>query len=281
MTTAKTLKMVPSTPLDASDFKIDNRYQRQPKSRLASLNKIAATFDPFKFGVIHVTERMNGDWYIIDGAGRVFIYYELLFNTGKVPCIVHPACQVHTEAKLFVDLNKNRRAINPGDMFKADVTARNPECVAIQNIYNSVGMTIGRSCAADNIASVQSSFTLFRHDGTLLLRSLVTKKQVWPEYVCGGGLLEGIGLFIRAVPNMDEVGFRKVLAANLPEATMAQLKVRGSGRMPLKRYIPEWAAELWADKYNYRRKKQRADPAAIRRLAIEPKKAAEDYEDDE
>ena len=256
--------------LDASSFGIDDRYQRNPEERLPALKPIAKNFDPQKFGVITVTKRPSGAWLIIDGAGRCHVYYTTLGRTGKVPCIVAPPMTLPEEARLFVDLNRNRKAVNSGDMFKADVAAKDKTAVAIQGVFNNFGLTIGRKSAPENIASVQSVKSLYTCGEDILVRTLAIKKAVWPEHVVGGGLLEGVGLFIRAVPNLDEIGFRKVLQANLPDTTLAALKDKGGGRMPLKRYIPQWSAVHWADKYNYRRKKQRADIGRINRVATMP-----------
>ena len=263
------MKLPDTTMLDAEQFGIDERYQRNPEERLRDLQRIADNFDENKFGVIYVTQRANGLWVIIDGAGRCHVYYKMLDRSGKVPCIVVPTLSLQAEAKLFVDLNRNRKAVNSGDMFKAEVAARNAEAVAIQRVFDALGLTIGRKSAPANVASVQSAKALYRHGEEVLSRTLAIKKAVWPEHVVGGGLLEGIGLFLRAVPNLDEVGFRKVLQGNLPDTTLAVLKARGGGRMPLKRYIPDWSAEEWANKYNHRRKKQRADIDRIRRVAAE------------
>lgn len=257
--------------LDASHFEIDLRYQREPEERLGYLKKIAADFRQSEFGVLHVTKRATGKTVIIDGAGRSHVYYNLLGREGKLQCIVHDPMPLAKEAELFVRLNRNRKAVNSGGMFKADVAAKDKEAVAINNIFENLGMTIGRSCGPLNISSVQSAKLVFRIDPALLTRTLAIKKAVWPEDVCGGGLLEGIALFLRAVPALDEIGFRKVLQAHPPSITLLTVRnTRGSGRMPLKRYIPQFAAELWADKYNHKRKKNRAELGRIQMMAASP-----------
>lgn len=262
-----TTEMLKPVLLDASGFGIDPAYQRQPEERRSFLQKVIAdNFDPAQFDVIHVTQRNNGSYVIIDGAGRCYAYYVLMGQVGKVTCMVHPKMSIADEAKLFVNLNRNRRAVNSGDMFKAEVASKDKTAVVIQGCFTRLGMTVGRKSGTANIASIQSVKSIHnRFDN--LERTLAIKKNVWPEHVCGGGLLESLSLFLAAVPNIDEVGFRKVLQANLPDTILASLKARGGTRMPLKRYIPLWAAEFLAEEYNHRRKKQRADLNAIRRLA--------------
>jgi hypothetical protein len=256
--------------LDASKFGVDLRYQREPEARRSHLQKMADDFRPEEFGVLHVTKRDDGTTVFIDGAGRGYAYYTLMpGNAGKrVRCIEHPKMPLADEARLFVRLNRFRKAVNSGDMFKADVAAKDKEAVAIQKVFDTLAMTIGHLSGPLNIASVQSVKNLYRVDPDLLTRSLAIKKTVWSAEVCGGGLLEGIGLFLRAVPNLDEMGFRKVLQDHPPLLTMDWLRVHcGRGRMPLKRYIPQFAAEYWADLYNVRRKKNRADLRRIKLVA--------------
>ena len=255
----------PSKHLDVSSFQTDPSYQRDPKDRLPELKRMAAKFDPQLFGTIHITYRRDGKGFIIDGAGRAYVHYVLLGRTALLPCIVLPPMSVAEEARQFVNLNRNRKAINSGGMFKADVAAEDEEACAIQRIFDELEMTIGRGESDPaNIASVQSVKSIHRANHDFLRRSLAIKKTVWPNEVVGGGLLEGIAAFLRHVPRLDETAFRKVLLDNPPKETLARLKKLGGDRMPLKRYIPEWAACLWADKYNFGRRKGHVDIVGLR-----------------
>lgn len=254
----------PSQHLDVSTFLTDPSYQRDPKDRLPELRRMADTFDPQLFGVLTVTQRSDRRWFIIDGAGRAYVHYILLGRTAPLPCIVLPAMSVAEEAQKFVDLNHNRRAVNSGCMFKAAVAAQHKEAVAIQTVFDELGMTIGRDCGPQNIASIQSVKTIFRAGKEYLRRALAIKKAVWPDEVVGGGLLEGVAYFLRDVPNLDEAAFRNVLKEYPPEDTLARLKKLGGDRAPLKRYVPAWSACLWADKYNEGRRKGRVDIHQLR-----------------
>jgi hypothetical protein len=264
--------------LDVSKFGIDDSdrggYQRSPADRhaLGDFRDIIEAFSMLLFGVLTVTQRADGTWWIIDGAGRAYVYYKILHKTGKLPCIVIPAVEKDEEAAIFVYLNKARKTVNSGDMFKAEVAARDPEAVAIHNTMSKIGMTVGRSTKPSNIASVQSVKTILRENGgdtDALARVAALKKNVWPKEICGGGLFEALDLIFRAAPtDFNEKAFRHLLETKCrPGSTLGVLRDHHHGRMPLKRYIPVHAAVYWADEYNLNRKKGRLSKRLIEQLA--------------
>jgi hypothetical protein len=258
------------------DAQVNLTYQRSPANRLALLQKISKKFAWPKFGVIVLNRAKDGTLDIIDGAGRHHIVYTILKQNCEVPCVIVNDLPVEEQAQLFVEINRDQKHPNSGDIFKARVAMKDPVAVKIKAIFDQIGLTIGDHSGPKNIASVQSVERIF-HAGDNLPLVLAIKKNEWKDDVVGGGYLEGIDLFLRAVPGCDLPAFRKVLSNNPEGVTGPVMKKRGGGEMPLKRYIGCFAAVYWAEKYNYNRKIHKASADRIRTLAdteIEAKQKA-------
>lgn len=259
------------------DAQVNLAYQRPPENRLALLQKISKKFAWPKFGVIVLNRAKDGTLYIIDGAGRHYIVYTLLKQNCEVPCVIVDDLPVEEQARLFVEINQDQKHPNSGDIFKARVAMKDPTAVAVNAIFEQSGLTIGQHSGPKNIASVQSVEKIF-HAGDNLPLVLAIKKNEWKDSVVGGGYLEGIDLFLRAVPACDLAAFRKVLHNNPVEVMERVLIKKGGGEMPLKRYIGQWSAIAWAEKYNYNRKIHKASYDRINMLAndaeTKPKKKA-------
>jgi hypothetical protein len=242
-------------PLDASNFSVDFSYQRPPEERLPYLKGIAAKFDNDLFGVITVSKRGKDHYVIVDGAGRCYIFYTLLGRTGKLPCIVYEDLKVADEAQKFVDLNRQRKLVSNGQIFKARCAIGDKLAKAIARIFKDAAMTVGAKPGIHNIASVESVEDIYeRFDADTLQRSLLLKRNSgWRDQVCSGGFLEAFALLIKAQPQLDTLRMHEVLNVTLP-TTLKDILINGKqggvNHMPLKRYVPLIAAEHLAARYN-------------------------------
>jgi hypothetical protein len=256
------------------DAQVNLAYQRSPEHRLALLQKIAKRFSWPKFGVVLLNRAKDGTLFIIDGAGRHYIIYTILGLNCDVPCVIVDDLAVEDQARLFVEINQDQKHPNSGDIFKARVAMKDPVAVAVNAIFEQLGLTIGQRSGPKNIASVQSVEKIY-HSGDNLPLVLAIKKNEWKNDVVGGGYLEGVDLFLRAVPNCDMPAFRRVLENN-PVAVMEKALVKaGGGEMPLKRYIGHWSARIWAEKYNHNRRIHRASVDRINMLGDTETRGAE------
>lgn len=243
------------TPLDASAFSVDLSYQRPPEERLPYLKGVAAKFDNDLFGVITISKRGKNNFVIIDGAGRSYIFYTLLGRTGELPCIVYEGLTVPEEAQKFVDLNRQRKMVSNGQIFKARCAIGDKTAKAIARIFKDANMTLGGKPGIHNIASVESAEDIYtRFDADTLHRALLCKNNSgWRDQVCSGGFLEAFALLIKAQPQIDTVRLYEVLNVTLP-ATLKDILINGKqggvNHMPLKRYVPLIAAEHLAARYN-------------------------------
>lgn len=265
MTTAKLLE---TQTLDASQFTIDDRYQRDPRDREYELKRmIADRFDPQLFDPIHVTKRRGGATVVIDGAGRCFAYYTLMGQKGKINCIVHPPMDIVEEAKLFVDLNSKRKRVGSGDMFKAEVVSGDLLACDIKRIFDAAGMTIGGASGPNNIASVSFVKEVYRRWGPDVLHyALDMKKAAWGEQTVSGAILAGLALFRTAFPNFPHSELRAIMMANLPNVIVEELKGDANKNTIVQRLIPFKAAHYLCTKWNYGRKNKRLDLAHLREV---------------
>jgi hypothetical protein len=118
-------------------LEVDGRAQRPFSERRAT--KIAQEFDPDYVGVIHVSQRLDGRFYIVDGQHRVGAMRILGWVDQRVECKLYHGLTVAEEAKLFGKLNDFVRVAR-FDAFMARITARDPDAVAIDEIIRGCGL---------------------------------------------------------------------------------------------------------------------------------------------
>jgi hypothetical protein len=112
-------------------------YQRPVKLHI--VRKITKEFDPIAVGLIHVSERSDGFYYIFDGQHRV----EAMKNLGikLIECLVFEGMTFQEEAAAFDYFNNSTRA-DRLDRGNAKILSNNPEAKAINDIVESVGLKI-------------------------------------------------------------------------------------------------------------------------------------------
>jgi len=126
----------------AGSIDVDYSYQR-PLDKWFVKKKLGE-FDPDAFGVIHVSMRSNGAYYVIDGNHRV--HFALAqgedWSRQNLPCIVYTGLTVEQEAYLFRKLNESHQ-VRAFSRFRAALAAKDPDAVAIYNIVKENGFVIG------------------------------------------------------------------------------------------------------------------------------------------
>jgi hypothetical protein len=93
--------------------------------------------DRDKLGVIIVSSREDGTYWVIDGQHRVAAL-KALGDTDPVTCVVYDGLTTDREAKMFTAQGDSRR-IHPIDLFYAKVAAGDPESVQINQIIGDSG----------------------------------------------------------------------------------------------------------------------------------------------
>jgi len=103
---------------------IDNRYQRDLDEPRAM--HLAETFDESLLGTIVISQRKNGEYYVLDGQHRVTA--SQIADRGDIPiqCEVHSGLTLAQESKMFLDLNGGRKYVRIYDKFRARIMSREP-----------------------------------------------------------------------------------------------------------------------------------------------------------
>ena len=126
----------------AGSIDVDYSYQRPIDKWFVKKN--AEEFDPDAFGVIHVSHRADGKFYVIDGNHRV----KMALAQGddwkrqNVPCLVYTGLTVPQEAQLFRKLNRSHQ-VRAFFRFRAALAEKDPDALAIYNIVKENGFVIG------------------------------------------------------------------------------------------------------------------------------------------
>ena len=191
MFATSTLRMEQIKP---TDFSVDHRAQRaivEPHR-----DNLTSRFDPRKVGAVIVSERANGDKYVLDGQHRLTAAANSGYN-GTIPAVIHSGLTIDEEADIFLALNESK-LVHPIDKFHARVTAGRATSVTVNNIVKSLGFAVEttglspKSIAA--VATLERIYTV--HGGDTLTATLVAVDEAWedlPVNARSARFLEAVG----------------------------------------------------------------------------------------
>lgn len=199
----------------------DPRYQRTVDQR--RVTKMAAEFDPDALGVIYVSDRGNGQYAVMDGFHRVALMRYLGWGDQKMPAYVYHGLTVKEEAEIFTRTQKDRRGLHPHDLFRSEVAAGRSEAVALNEIFNEVGLKVSTSPGPSNIRALATARRVHIIGGDeVARRSFKILIKAWEHHpdAINGDVLNGVGLLLLADGDMID---DKHLAMRLSDHTPAQL----------------------------------------------------------
>ncbi len=188
--------------LDA--LRVDGTYQRGLKTE--HVNRIAREFKPRAFGVVVVSLRTDGSYWVLDGQQRCQAL-RVRFTDERilVPCQVFKGLTHEEEAQLFLDLNANK-GMSTFERFRARIVALEPVAVDITNIITSRGLRLLNGSAAGAIGCVSACEAIYRNTRSTvkgikpqhLADTLDTILNAWGparEALCST-VVAGVGLLI-------------------------------------------------------------------------------------
>lgn len=145
-TVTRNLAPIPTEPpmlewMLPSDLLIEGRYQRELSDASRKLiDKIVSGWDwrKFKPPIVAFTER---GFEIIDGQHTAIAAatHPLI---GKIPVQVVEAARIEDRAAAFIGHNRDRIAVTPVQMHRANVAAGDPDALTVQQIADRAGATI-------------------------------------------------------------------------------------------------------------------------------------------
>jgi hypothetical protein len=124
--------------LDVDDLYVDNTYQREIDN--GHVKKILEKFNWRFFQAVTVTKTEHG-YATIDGQHRVKAA-KIHPKIKKVPCIIVEADGINEEAEGFIIMNKMQRKITPVEMYWAALSAKIPEYLVIEAIFERTGVAV-------------------------------------------------------------------------------------------------------------------------------------------
>jgi hypothetical protein len=196
------------------ELQIDYRYQAPLNHPRAQ--DIANTFSWNLFQELTISERANGDLYIIDGHHRQ-IGLKLKAAMGDeddhftvAPATVFYGLTLEQEAAMFVALNTHRRMVmNPQVLYKANLAASDSATCEIQAVLDHWGQKISRQTGktANNIAAVSALYWIRSMSGIDLMHrvfNVVIKSYPGDAYRWGAPLAASIAQFFFQYPEADD-----------------------------------------------------------------------------
>ncbi|MFD5456225.1 DUF6551 family protein [Streptomyces olivaceus] len=177
-----------------SALKIDPQAQRTLNERRAQ--NIAASLVPEAIGTVIVSERSDGELYIIDGQHRWRAC--MLAGLPTIVAEVHHGLTQDQEAIFFLIKNKESHKPRPIDEYHVGLTGGVPLFVDTDATLKGHGLALGSS-STNSVGAVSGVLQIVdRYGAEALDRTLTVAEKAWgraPE-TWDGMLLGGIGMFI-------------------------------------------------------------------------------------
>jgi hypothetical protein len=161
-------------------LRVDPNYQRP-----AGPKKIKAISDNFKLtsaGVLLVSQRSNGQYFVMDGQHRLEAMKKL--DIQFVECKVYRGLSAKEEAETFIFCNLVRKNPTAIDVFKARLFTEDPIAVEIKKIVEKHGLFILSTNTAKKspkdiraIAAIEEVYT--RYGAPFLEEILILLARTW------------------------------------------------------------------------------------------------------
>lgn len=188
-----------------SKLVIDDVYQRAVSAgSVRNIKRICSEFDWAKFLPVIVTQ--SGDTFsVVDGQHRCIA--AMTIGITEVPCYVL-SCSAAEAAAAFAAINGNVTPVQPIDLWFAELAARAPEAVALQDVLDAASVKVTRKKEGFSVGETRSINVLRRaYDFygpailTTILQSIVETGDGNPGMIYGA-VINGIGRAIRTKPDL-------------------------------------------------------------------------------
>lgn len=165
----------------AKDILVDRSYQRD--IRTGRVKEMAKNFGPDEVGVLTVSLREDGNYYVIDGQHRVFAAVESGNGGNYFDCEIYVGLTVEEEAERFKYRNVNRGPVKAAEKFKAELLMGDEQAIEIDRIVNNNGLKLKLSGGArkdGEIGSINALVRVYRRGGAHELDECIrTLKSIW------------------------------------------------------------------------------------------------------
>lgn len=172
--------------LNVNDIVVDYRYQRTTESRRSkdNIKRIKKNFRWAAFTPLTVTDIEKGQFAVIDGQHRLQAVKEL-GDIDEVPCWIIPHAELEQQAADFLDINRNKVAVTPYSMFKAQIASGDKHAIAVNNFLKkqSIEVPANGYCAQPNhtLAIACIKIHLQKHNDVYLAESIACIRKAYPD----------------------------------------------------------------------------------------------------
>jgi hypothetical protein len=195
-----TLKVVP-----ISQLYVDSTYQRAVSAgSVRNIKRICSAFDWAKFLPVIVAREVDR-YLVIDGQHRTIAAATV--GVKQVPCYIL-SCSPAEAASAFAAINGNVTPMQPIDLWFAELAAKDPDAVALQQVLDAAGVKVTRKKEGFAVGETRSINVLrraLRFYGsailTTILQCIVETGDGNPGMI-NGAFVNGIGYAIRTKPDL-------------------------------------------------------------------------------
>lgn len=175
------------------DMRVDEKVQRYESEVV--VQKIASKFDIKKVGLLTVSKREDGLYYIIDGQHRMKA--ASLNGVEELDSLVHTGLTIQDEANLFLALNKDRKLPTAIDNFKVAVTAGQAVECAVNNIFEKYDISVDKKRKGILMTSPTVCVEIYtRYGEEALDYTLHTLLGAWGLGSIRGNAIRAMGSFL-------------------------------------------------------------------------------------
>jgi hypothetical protein len=206
---------------------VDHTYQR-PLTKF--VNKVRNNWNPALVGCLIVSERANGELAVIDGQTR---YEGSEEHVQSLPCLIYEGLSVREEAKLFADLQKERRGMRSYDRFRSQLVAGEEPAPTIARVATQQGFDLGVEETSNTVRSIAAlEKVLHDADEDHLNDVLGVIAESWgptPD-AAKSDMIRGISRFLLNQVNVDVERLINRLSRTTPEVLRHRASALSEGR---------------------------------------------------
>jgi hypothetical protein len=234
--------------LSVSALRVD-KYQRP--LRLSRVKKYIKEFDIVKTGVILVSKRADGTYWIIDGQHRYFAMKNLGFQS--ITCLIHEGLTYKQEAETFYYVN-DIKVVSPLEKLNSRIEMEDGPSINLVAICLKHGFIIDTRSPRKEFRSIRVLQDIYTYDnGVALDRILKVINTAYPTEKSRtlNKVLRGMFIFLKKYGDaVDE----KNLIKRLSSAGIVQLFAKGNSFMQFRMgQEHDGIAEAITDIYDYKR----------------------------
>ncbi len=186
---------------------VDRNYQRDaiPKH----IQVIAAGFDWRYFQPPTVCPDGNGGYWVIDGQQRVHAA-KLHPAVDEVPCYIVDTPLTKDQAAAFVRVNRDRRNVNPVNMYWAGIAGEDPKYLAVRRILHSAGAEVSQSLGwnapktTNSVASILRSIQRCGESNAASAIRVLCEAYPDTPNVLTGNLIQALATLFRDYDDISE-----------------------------------------------------------------------------